>query len=258
MSDEPKPLNTGGAPPRRPGLPGGPGTGAKGPRPARAPLPPPGPSAASLRLRAHLMIGIIVTCVALVGLIGWRVWAKMHHKDKTTIDVRAEAEEAVDKGKSASKDIFALETKVWGKSEELKPEDFAAIKGKLGELRDVHDKLKDLLDLIHARGLDDSADKAFIVPKWLQLKVWILDANDLLENPKPPDYGGLNIPMYVTAEKIRKAKEELKEINTTKDDIIKRNDPAEIKAVRKKIQDMREAFRGYIKKLQDLDEYVKN
>ena len=119
-------------------------------------------------------------------------------------------------------DIFSIQTKVWGQGKELTPEDFTTIKAKLVELRDCHDKLKDLLDIMHVQHKDDSAEYAAIVPKWLQVKMWILDASDLLENQKPPEYGGLNIPMFVTSEKIRKAQNELKDINTTKDEVIQR------------------------------------
>jgi len=251
MSDEPKPA-------ARPGLarPGA-GAGTKGPRPARpASAQPPGPSAASLRLRGLLMLGIIVTCVALVGMIGWRVWQRMHPKESTTIDVAAEFDKAMDVGKGASKDIFKLQTQVWGQNKELSPDDFTTIKAKLVELRECHDKLKDLLDIMHQRHLEDSGDYASIVPKWLQVKMWILDATDLLENQKPPDYGGLNIPMFLTSEKIRKAQDELKEIRTLKDDILKKNDPEEIKKTRKKLADLRDAFRAQSAKLQDLDKYV--
>jgi len=234
------------------------GAPGKGPRPAGArPAPqPPGPSAASLRLRGLLMLGIILSCVGLIGMIGWRVYQKMHAKEKVTIDVQKDYEEAVDKGKDASKEILKLETKVWDKNEELKPEDYATIKAKLAELREAHEKLKDLLDIMHARNLDDSAERAAIVPKWLQMKMWILDASDLLENQKPPEYGGLNIPMFVTSKKITKSQDELKELNTLKDEIIKRNDPAEIKATRKKLSDLRDTFRGLATKMQYLDKYV--
>jgi DNA repair ATPase RecN len=86
--------------------------------------------------------------------------------------------------------------------------------------------------------------------------MWILDASDLLDNQKPPEYGGLNVPMFLTSEKIRKGLDELKEINTLKDEIIKRGDPEEIKKTRKRISDLRDSFRGYSVKLQDLDKYV--
>jgi hypothetical protein len=259
MTDEATPSGAGGAPPAGPDRPKGlPPKGPRPPRPggARPPLPPPGPSAASLRLRAHLMLGILISCLVLGGLIAWKIWKITHPTERTAIDVDADFEKALDTAKGASKDIFAIQTKVWGKNEPLKPEDFTAIKAKLGELREAHDKMKDLLDILHAKGLDDTKSKHDIVPKWIQLKMWILDAQDLLDNQKPPEYGGLNIPMFVTSEKIRKAQAELGEINTTKDDIIKRNDPAEIKATRKKIADLRESFRGYSVKLQDLDKYV--
>lgn len=260
MSDEPKPLkpaSPAGAPLKRPGLPGaGLGAAAKGPRPPRPALQPPPVSEGSLRLRKHLMLGILITCVVLVGMIGYRLYMKYHVTVQGPRDIDSEFEKLQDTCKGASKDIFTIETKVWGRNEELKPEDFVAIKGKLAELRDAHDKMKDLLDLLHARGLDDSGTKAKIVPQWLQCKVWILDGADLLENPKPPDYGGLNIPMFVTSEKIRKAQKELADINTTKDEVIQRNDAAEIKTVRKKISDLRDAFRGHATKLQELDKYL--
>jgi hypothetical protein len=229
---------------------------AKGQRPARPALPPPGPSASSLRLRKMLMLGIIFTCLGLMGAIGWRLWQRMHPHEATTIDVKEEFEKALDIGKGASKDIFSIQSKTWGQGKELTPEDFTTIKAKLVELRDCHDKMKDLLDLLHTRHLDDSGDHAAIVPKWLQVKMWILDASDLLDNQKPPEYGGLNIPMFQTSDKIRKAQDELKDINTTKDEVIKRNDPEEIKKTRKKLMDLRDTFRGHATKLQELDKYV--
>lgn len=255
MSDQETPETRPAAAPRAKLGGGGP---AKGPRPAgaRPALQPPGPSAASMRLRGLLMLGIILSCVGLIAMIGWRVYQKMHAKDKVTIDVQKDYEEAVDKGKDASKEILKLQTKVWDKGEELKAEDFATIKSKLVELREAHEKLKDLLDIMHARNLDDSAERAAIVPKWLQMKMWILDATDLVENQKPPEYGGLNIPMFLTSKKITKSQDELKELNTLKDEIIKRNDPAEIKATRKKLQDLRDTFRALATKMQDLDKYV--
>lgn len=248
MTDEPK-----AAPARRPGLPGGAPGGARPPRPAPK---PPADSAASLRLRKMLLLGIVFACVGLGGAIAWKIYQRMNPKTASAIDVDDEFEKAMDASKGASKDIFSIQAKVWGKNQELTAEDFATIKTKLEELRVHHDKLKDLLDILRAKNMTDTGSYQKIVPKWIQLKMWILDASDLLENQKPPEYGGLNVPMFVTSEKIRKAQNELGEINTIKEDIIKRNDPAEIKATRKKIADHREAFRAYATKMEDLDKYV--
>lgn len=247
MSDEPK-----AAPARRPGLPGAPA----GPRPARPAPKPPADSAGSLRLRKMLLLGIVLSCVVLGGMIGWKLWQRMNPKTASSVDADEEFEKAMDAAKGASKDIFSIQTKVWGKNQDLTPEDFATIKTKLEELRVYHDKLKDLLDLLRVRNLSDSGSFQKIVPKWIQIKMWILDASDLLENQKPPEYGGLNVPMFVTSEKIRKAQNELSEINTRKPEIIQKNDPAEIKETRKKISELREAFRGYVAKMQELDKYV--
>jgi hypothetical protein len=209
-----------------------------------------------MMLRKLLMLFIIFSCLGLGGAIAYKIWRVKHGGEKTVIDVAGDFDKALDLAKGASKDILAVQTKVWGRGEELKADDFETIKKKLGELREAHDKMKDLLDLLHARGLDDSKEKQDIVPKWLQCKMWILDASDLLDNQKPPEYGGLNIPMFLTSDKIRKAQTALGEINTEKDKIIERNDPAEIKATRKKIADLREQFRGLVTKMQDLDKYV--
>jgi hypothetical protein len=247
MSDQAK-----APPPRRPGAPGA----AGGARPARPAPKPPAESAGSLRLRKMLLLGIVVSCVVLGGMIGFKIWQRMNPKQSTSIDVDSEFDKAMEASIGASKDIFRIESKVWLKKEELTADDYKEIKGKLDELRSHHDKLKDLLDLLRIRGLADSGSYQKIVPKWIQIKMWILDAADLLDNQKPPEYGGLNIPMWLTSEKIRKAQKELGEIYTEKPKILERNDPAELKATRKKISDLREAFRSYVTRMQDLDKYV--
>jgi hypothetical protein len=247
MSDEAKPLNA----PRRLGAPG---AGPKGPRPARPAAPP--PSSGGAGLRKALLLGIIFACLGLGGAIAWKVYVIMHPNKGETIDVGAEFDKLTDRTKGASKDIFKIQEKVWLKGEELKAEDFTAIKPKLDELVDCEQKLADLLTLLRRRNLQDSGDYPKILAHWLQMRMWIYDASDLLENQKPPDYGGLNVPMFVTSKKISKAQEALKEINTLKEEIIKKNDPAEIKETRKKIAELREIFRTSSVKLQDLDKYI--
>ena len=253
MSD---PQKSPGAPGTRIRPAGAPAAAARGPRPARPAAPPPGPTAGSLALRKFLLLAIILSCVGLSAAIGWKLWKRAHPNDPGSRDVAAEFDKAMDQAKGASKDILAAQNKVWLKGAELTPEDFATIKAKLAELRESHDKLKELLDLLHDKHKEDSAEFVAIVPKWLQVKAWILDAADLLENQKPPEYGGLNIPMFVASFKLRKDQDELKDINTTKDEVIKRNDPEEIKKTRKRLSDLREAFKGHVAKLQDLDKYV--
>ena len=55
---------------------------------------------------------------------------------------------------------------------------------------------------------------------------------------------------------VHHAQGELSEINTLKEEIIQKNDPAKIKETRKKISDYREAFRAYATKMEELDKYV--
>jgi len=251
MSDEPKPLNA----PRRLGAPGGAvGTGPKGPRPVRPAAPPPPSGGAGLR--KALLLGIIFACLGLGGAIAWKVWKITHPTTRDSIDVGAEFDKLTDKTKDASKAIFKIEEKVWLKGEELKGDDFGGIKSRLGELEDAEQKLADLLSLLRRRNLQDSGDYPKILAFWLQTRIWINDASDLIENQKPPDYGGLNVPMFVTSKKITKAQDELKDINTTLEEVIKENDPEKLKATRKRIAELRDAFRAYSVKMQDLDKYV--
>jgi len=202
------------------------------------------------------MLGIIFACLGLGGAIAWKIWRIGHPNTKEARDVGKEFDGIKDRSKDASKAIFAIETKVWGKGEELKPEDFAAIKAEHAKLVACEDELRKLLDLLRVKNLEDSLEKQQILPFWLQARVWLNDAGDLLENQKPPEYGGLNVPMFLATDRIRKAQDQLKEINTLKDEIIKRNDPAEIKTTRKKISELRDSFRAQATRLQELDKYV--
>ncbi len=246
MTDQPKAL-----PPRRPGAP----APAGGPRPARPAPRPPADSAGSLRLRKMLLLFIVLACVGLGGGIVWKLFGPRGNA-KAAIDVDTEFDKSWEASVGASKDIYRIESNVWVKNQELSADDYKEIKGKLEELRSQHDKLKDLLDLLRVRGLADSGSYQKIVPKWVQIKLWILDASDLLDNQKPPEYGGLNIPMWLTTQRILKAQTELSEIKTREKEIVDKNDPAEIKATRKKITDTREAFRAYATKMEELDKYV--
>ena len=79
---------------------------------------------------------------------------------------------------------------------------------------------------------------------------------DLLAAIEQRDTTALQEKYQGEADKARKDQDELKDINTTKDEVVKRNDPEEIKKTRKRIMDLREAFRGHATKLQELDKYV--
>src|SRR5436190_5904190 len=133
MSDQPT---------RPPGIPGRPrpagaAPAAKAPRPAGARPVPAAPPPSGPGMRGVLMKAIILTCLILAGAIGWKVWVITHPPKNEKIDVKTEAEAAIDKGKGAGTDILKIQTKVWAKSEELKPEDLSAIKDKLVELREA-------------------------------------------------------------------------------------------------------------------------
>src|SRR5260370_538627 len=116
------------------------------------------------------MLGIIFACLGLGGAIAYKLWRAGHPTTKEARDVGKEFDAIMDRGKDASKAIFAIETKVWGKGEELKPEDFAAIKTEHAKLAACEDELRKLLDLLRVKNLEDSLEKQQILPKWLQTR----------------------------------------------------------------------------------------
>src|SRR5689334_19035181 len=125
MTDAAKPTRSLGV--RKPGAPAAPGAGGP-PRPRPSMQPPP-PSAGSMMLRKMLMLGIIFSCLGLGGAIAWKLWSRLHPSEgRGAIDVDKEFEAQMDRAKDASKEIFRTETKVWGKNEDLKPEDFELVK----------------------------------------------------------------------------------------------------------------------------------
>jgi hypothetical protein len=116
-------------PPRKLGGPGG-APGAGGARPARPAMKPPPVSAGSMMLRKMLMLFIIFACLGLGGAIAYKLWRAAHPVEKSASTSTASST-SDGRAKGASKDIFRIQTKVWGKNEELKPDDFATIKKQL-------------------------------------------------------------------------------------------------------------------------------
>ena len=213
---------------------------------------------AGSRLKKHLMIWILVTSAVLLGLISLRVWKIMNRKDPGRINVQEEAEAAFESGKGAGRDIFTREKKVWEKGEELFPDDFKEIQQRLKDLETCHARLKEILDLLRDRRLEDTPEHDWIVPRWLQVKLWILDASDLLDPAKKaPDYGGLFIRMYRTIDRSIQAQKELKELEKGKEDLLKESDPARRGAVVQRLRAIEARLGVCAEDFAKLDDYVK-
>lgn len=263
MSDQDLPVDplaedpAGGAPPTKappPGVPGRPG-GLKRPG---GPRPPPPPPKKPSKLKAYLMLSILISTVVLAGLVGWKVIKILFPKQKVAVDIEKETDAAMDKAKDASKEIFRIETKVWIMGEDITAANAVAISDQLEELLKVDDRFKELLDLLHSKKLESSGDWDRLVVCSLQVKLWILDATDVLELQKnAPEYGGLYIPMHRAMEGLKKANKELGELKVLRNEILQRNDPAEKAKVRARVSELKNQCAAYRDKLNSLDDYIK-
>jgi hypothetical protein len=243
-----------GAPPKTD--PGKAPLGAPRPRP-RPVQPAPAPAkTGSKNARKYIMYGLIVSTVVLSGLIAWRLIVKFTTPERVVRNVGEEWRDAMTQAQSAQKEIFALESKVWLKSEKLTEEDFKTIKAGLARLQDSHDKMHDLLRLLRDKGREDSQDMIDITRRWAEVKLWIYDASELTaEGVQPPNYAGVNIPLFLETGSAEKTIEELKDFHFKKEEIRQR-DAAGLEAARKQLRDIAERLSGAMERLNQLDQAI--
>jgi 7-keto-8-aminopelargonate synthetase-like enzyme len=258
MTEEKVPIDAGAegaeAPPAAPPAPPKPG-GMK-PRPNRPPPPPP-PSKPS-KLKGYLMLGIILSCVVLSGMVAYKIW-KYFQPHKAAVNIEVESKDAFKSAEDAQKEIFRSESKVWIMGDTLTAATAVAIGDHLEALRKSDERMKDLFDLMHLKKAEASSDWDTLVVYSLQVKLWILDASDLLDAIQKPEYGGLYIPMYRTMDSLSKAQKELKEIKIRRDELLAeaQADPAVRAKTRARIQVLAEKFTALRDKLNELNDYIK-
>ncbi len=204
-----------------------------------------------------LMLGIILTCVGLSAAIVVRVILN-RKKGPPPRDVAAEIGEAVKKARNGKKDVFAIQSKAWvDGGVELTPEEIGKIKEGLKSFQDADAKMRELMELLQAHKKVESKEGNEIIRTWVIIKLWVLDADDLLdETSKPPEYGGLYIPMYRMVDKWRQASKTLKGIEGEKDALLL-GTPEQKEEIRKKIKSIEEICVGAIEKFGALEDYVK-
>ena len=215
-------------------------------RPVRAPVtrkppPPPGPPS---KVKAYLVIGIIVSSVVLMGLIGWRLYVKLTTKVVPPRNAKVEWENAWRRAKGANKIIFEeVEAKVWTKDETLTPEDVAKVKAGLETYQKTAETYHDLFEHMNREGKRNSQEAQDMGATEIVLKFWIWDANGVVDPAsKPPMNGGLYIPMYHTEKKMDAATNRLKEIRDLTREIVARNNTEEILKVIKEIRGLRDTL----------------
>jgi hypothetical protein len=227
--------------------------------PIRRGAPPPNPK--SLAMRRRILIGIAVTCFILISLIAIRLYFKLTALPKGfEINVPAEMQLHIDRAKVAQQEIFNIEQKVWKDKAALTPEDLKAIQERRKALEEAHKGLDDLQRLVCEK-VDNgraSSDVREMGLKLLSIKLWILDADDVVEKPAPPEGpSGFFIPLHTTIDAWRSAQREVQNISKTRGEILQRNDAEEKKKARATLQDSFGVLTKAAQAFSDLDDYVR-
>jgi hypothetical protein len=220
-------------PPATPARPPGPGMMRPPPRKA-----PPSASRGPSKLKAYLVIGIIVSTIVLLGLIAWRLYVKLTaEKQGPSRNVAQEWEDAWQKSKKAQDEVFKIQVRVWNENKELDAQDLAKIKSALTTYQKTSDAFHDLNAVMVSKGKTNSQEHRDIGERLIVLKTWIWDANGVLDPAsKPPKYGGLFIPMYSAEKQRETASKRMKEIRDQSQEIIARRQIEEIEATVKEVK----------------------
>lgn len=231
--------------------------GAMRPRPNRPPPPPPSKPS---KLKGYLMLGIILTCLVLVGAIGYKLYVKFFKPHKPPINITEEIKDSFQRAEDAQKEIFKASSKVWIMGESITKDTGLMLQEKLDELRAADERFVELFKLMQDKGKQESGDWENLATFSLQVKLWILNAGDLLDSLGKPEYGGLYIPMYRTMAAIGDTQKELKEIQLKRDELATQaeTDPAlkektwdRIAALKKRFGELRDKLNGFDKYIKD-------
>jgi hypothetical protein len=227
------------------------------PRPPSTRKPPAKISKPS-RLKAFLVLGILISSVVLLGWIGYRVWTILSRKPaEPSRNVAREWSDTYAKAKDAYRDILKLESKVWMTGEELKPEDLEKIKAGLKDYESVAEKYHDLREAVLKQG-KPSQELLDMERRMIEVKAWIWDANGVLEPVmKPLEYGGLYVPMYKAEKRMSEAAKRLKEIKEKGQEIRASGDAAQIKKTVEEIKALAERFAACRDEFGRLDDDLK-
>jgi hypothetical protein len=238
-----------------------PSSGESAPLPTPAPRPATAkrdaPAARPSKVKAFLVVGIIISTLVLSGLIVFSL-VRSRKPQKEVRNVAAEWANSFQKAKLAFKDTFAVEAKVWTKGENLTSEDLEKIRAGLKVFREANDKFHELNKLVLDQGKGPSKETQEMGSRLPELKLWILDAAAIVEgDAKPPEYGGLYIPMYLTVARYDKTVARLKQIQDAHPEIIQRNDKEEWKRTRQEIMGLEGEFSACQEKFGSLVDYVR-
>lgn len=177
-------------------------------------------------------------------------------KSGTKIDVAAEWQAAFDKAKEARVKIDKIEQKVWIAGEALSPSDYKDVAGHREVLADASDKITSLIELVREKHGEDNKEVRDMVLRLYQIKLWVLDAWDLVDSEgKEGVQAGFFIPMNQALTRWQKAKEEFEGILAKKAELLA--DPEQKKATLERLKVISKTISEVQEKLSALDDYVR-
>ncbi|GEM_PF-3972918 len=210
------------------------------------------------RFRKKLLVGIIIA-IAFLGVANVFVFfilPSLRGKGGTKIDVAAEWQAAFDSAKEARVKIGAIEEKVWSAGGTLAAADYKAVKGHCDTLADASDKITSLIELVREKHGEDNKEVKDMVQRLYQIKLWVLDAWDLVDSEgKQGIDPGFFIPMNQALSRWQKAKEEFEGIVAKKAELLA--DPEQKKATRERLNVISKTISEVMEKLSALDDYVR-
>ncbi len=210
------------------------------------------------RFRKKLLIGIIVAIgvLGLANVFVFFILPSLRGKGGAKIDVAAEWQAAFDSAKEARQKIGKIEEKVWIAGETLAASDYKAVRDHQDTLADASEKITALIELVREKHGEDNKEVRDMVQHLYQIKLWVLDAWDLVDSEgKDGVDAGFFIPMNQAISRWQKAKEEFEGILAKKTDLLA--DPEQKKATRERLNVISKTISEVMEKLSALDDYVR-
>jgi hypothetical protein len=152
----------------------------------------------------------MLSCIlALLGRLGWNSYQRYLARTGSAVALSA----ALEVAETAAGQIYTVESKAWLQGQNLRPEDFAAIRSSRQKLQAGVVGAQDTLELIrrHDPGLQ-APGLADATRKVLELKLRLVDAEDLAESEGKAESGGFFIPLHKTMAWWRAAEGKLAEL----------------------------------------------
>ncbi|MBI4605365.1 MAG: hypothetical protein HY721_25660 [Planctomycetes bacterium] len=181
-------------------------------RPPRVHGPPPDkdPVVLTRKQGRWMTRATVLAALVLVALIADTVYERLRGPEPVSIDFAAESERWLSKAAEARWEIEALTEKTWPRGEALTAGDLEQVRARHRTLETSAEKLLNLMET--ARQQDPKGSAAVLASadrRLLEVRLWLLDAADLLGLEVRVSSEGFYVPFRKAQERSRKARETL-------------------------------------------------